>query len=107
MHLKSIQVENRIFEEPILASAISSSAEIVPPNLIPVFGIPEAPSGNGWRFVYYTSSLKVSDGGIIAVRNTGTGSGGEVNIQASEIVLETRGEISASAESRRRRAISP
>ena len=93
----SIQIKNRIFEEPILASAISSSAEVVPSNLPPIFGLPERPSGNAGDLSINTSSLKISDGGIIAVRNTGTGSGGTVEINALEIVLEGAGEISASS----------
>ena len=91
-----IQIENRIFEDPILASAIASSAEIVFANQISAFGLPPLPSGNAGDVTINTPHLSILDGGIVAVRNTGTGNGGELQINAERISLDNGGEISAS-----------
>ncbi len=92
----SILIEGRIFEEPILASAIASSVEEILPLTTEFFEAEFNPRGNAGNVTINASKLKILNGGIVAVRNTGTGNAGSLKINAEEVALNNGGEISAS-----------
>ncbi|AFY58099.1 hypothetical protein Riv7116_5733 [Rivularia sp. PCC 7116] len=80
-------------------SLIISSANILDESLQQFLGVPAIPSGDSGNVTINTPVLKVSDGGEITVRNDGTGKGGILNINANSILLNSKGEITASTQS--------
>ena len=81
----------------LIPSSINSAAILNPvPIIQQVFALPDLPSGDAGNLTIATPRLKVIDGADITVRNDGLGNGGNLNINADSIVLETRGNITAS-----------
>jgi large exoprotein involved in heme utilization and adhesion len=69
---------------------------LVNPFLARFFGLPDKPQGESGSVTLNTEQLIVREGGLISVRNDGTGNAGEININAPLISLENAGSISAS-----------
>lgn len=82
-------------------SLIDSSANIVDPALreqlgLPGTPLPNIPSGTAGDVTIRTKTLLVNNGGLISVRNDGSGDAGTLRIFADSIKLENRGNIAAS-----------
>jgi len=80
-------------------SEIVSSANIVDKSLQQLFGFPSVPSGVSGNVMINTGRLSVSNGGLVNVKNDGTGDGGVAIVNANSIVLDSQGAIAASAQS--------
>jgi filamentous hemagglutinin family protein len=80
-------------------SRIVSTAEIVDPATQAAYGLPPIPSGNAGSLTINTPSLRVTDGAIVSVKNDGPGQAGDIQINASSMVLDTQGRITASTAS--------
>lgn len=76
-------------------SQVTSSANIVDPVLQQALGLPAVPSGASGDVTINTLALRVTDGGLINVRNDGSGDGGTTRINARSIVLDRQGGITA------------
>ncbi|PZD70557.1 hypothetical protein C1752_10564 [Acaryochloris thomasi RCC1774] len=83
------------------SSTINAAIERFNPFLQDFFALPPVPVGDAGTVSLETNSLKVFDGGSIAVTNEGTGVGGEIFVQASSINLEQQSSIAAIAASGR------
>lgn len=77
-------------------SVISSSATFADPVFQAIFGLPAVPTGSSRDVTINTSNLVVSDGGQITVRNDGKGPAGQLEITATNLLVERKGEITAS-----------
>lgn len=79
-----------------IPSFLEASATTVDPVLAALFGLPLVPFGESGDLVINTPILNVTDGGVVAVRNEGTGNGGTLQVNAEQILLNNQAEISAS-----------
>ncbi|MGM3307451.1 filamentous hemagglutinin N-terminal domain-containing protein [Anabaena sp. WFMT] len=80
-------------------SRIGSTALKLSPLFQDLFGLPELPSGNSGSSEIKTPQLRISDQGIISVRNEGPGDAGNLLVRANRIDLEISGTISAATNS--------
>ncbi len=80
-------------------SQIISSAAIADKSLQQLFGLPSVPSGASGNVTINTGRLSVSNGGLVNVKNDGTGDGGVAIVNAKSIVLDSQGALAASAQS--------
>ncbi|MEA5549927.1 S-layer family protein [Anabaena cylindrica UHCC 0172] len=80
-------------------SRIGSSAVRLSPLFQALFGLPELPTGNSGSAEITTPQLRISDQGVIGVRNEGPGDAGNLLLRANRINLETGGTISAATNS--------
>ncbi|MCU0533926.1 MAG: filamentous hemagglutinin N-terminal domain-containing protein [Hydrococcus sp. Prado102] len=96
----SIEVSGQVLDSTNLIgkSQIVASGDLVNPFLARFFGLPDKPQGESGSVTLDTERLTVREGGLISVRNDGTGNAGEININASLISLENVGSISASTQ---------
>ena len=76
-------------------SLITTSANILDPQLREQLNLPDVPSGNAGTITVETPQLQIMDGGQITVRNDGTGDAGNLEIIADTIALENKGGITA------------
>ncbi|NER94601.1 MAG: filamentous hemagglutinin N-terminal domain-containing protein [Symploca sp. SIO1B1] len=88
----------RIGEGTSLRSIIAASAEANLP-IHQIRGLSPIPSGDSGTMTINTPKLIVFEQGRVGVDNQGFGNAGELNINASQILLDTEGIISASTES--------
>lgn len=79
-----------------IPSQISSSAAT---PIIPGFGVAEIPTGNSGNIVINTPVIELSNGGMLNVRNLGTGDAGSLTVNAESLLLDDRGSITASSNS--------
>ena len=86
---------NGMGSEDMPETVITAEARIISPNLRRFFNLPPIPSGNSGSITINTPRLNVTNGGLIAVRNQGTGNAGELKISANQITLENSSQISA------------
>jgi filamentous hemagglutinin family protein len=98
---QSIEVSGQVLDSTNLIgkSQIVASGDLVNPFLARFFGLPDKPQGESGSVTLNTERLTVREGGLISVRNDGTGNAGEININAPLISLENVGSISASTQS--------
>ncbi|MCL1470670.1 filamentous hemagglutinin N-terminal domain-containing protein [Argonema antarcticum] len=80
-------------------SKIDTSGVILSPFLREILGLPPQPSGASGNVTINTPVLRVSDGGLVTVRNDGSGDAGNLTIGAGSIFLDRLGNISASTQS--------
>ncbi len=74
-------------------SLIIASANILDPELRELFKLPAIPSGNSGSVTIATPQLRVMDGGVVTVRNDGTGDAGNLQIKANLVELANNGAI--------------
>jgi len=94
---ESVEV-GRIGEGTSLRSIIAAGAEANLP-IHRIRGLSPIPSGDSGTMTINTPKLIVFEQGRVGVDNQGFGNAGELNINASQILLDTEGIISASTES--------
>lgn len=87
-------IEIRGSSEMGIPSSIAANAIQVDPVLRQLLKLPPLPSGDSGSVTINTPRLSVTDGGLVAVRNEGTGDAGELKISASTITLEDNSLIS-------------
>jgi filamentous hemagglutinin family protein len=75
---------------------VISSANIVDENTQKLFGFPAVPSGASGSVIINTPRLIITDTAQVTVRNDGTGSAGNLQINANSIFLDSKGGITAS-----------
>jgi filamentous hemagglutinin family protein len=80
-------------------SLVTSSATIQDEAFQQAAGLPPVPSGASGDVTIKTLALSVTDGGLINVKNDGSGNAGTVRVNASSIVLENLGGITAATAS--------
>ncbi|AKG24396.1 filamentous hemagglutinin [Calothrix sp. 336/3] len=95
---KSVEVRGRSGGS-ILPARIASSAEILDPVTQAVLKLPAIPTGKAGSLTINTPLLKVTDGGLVTVRNDGPNSAGDLQINANAIFLNNQGIINASTAS--------
>lgn len=78
-----------------LPTSLSANAIQVPEPLRKILKLPPLPSGNSGSVTINTPRLNVTNGGLVAVRNEGTGDAGELRISANKIILDSNSLISA------------
>jgi filamentous hemagglutinin family protein len=76
-------------------SLIDSSANILDEITRQTFGLPDVPTGNSGNVTITTPQLKVSNAGLVNVRNDGPGNPGTLSINADSILLNNLGGITA------------
>lgn len=79
----------------IIPAQVDSSALLRSQSFRDFLGLPDRPSGNSGQVTINTPMLRVTDGGLINVRNDGTGDAGTIEINADAIFLDDQGEITA------------
>ncbi|MEG3437585.1 S-layer family protein [Pannus brasiliensis CCIBt3594] len=80
-------------------SLIISSANKLDPILAATGGLPAIPTGNSGSVTITTPRLIVADGAQVTVRNDGTGSAGNLRVNAGSILLENGAGLTASTSS--------
>jgi filamentous hemagglutinin family protein len=95
---KSIEVTGKSVVDN-LPSQITSAVESLNPFLRARLNLPDVPSGNAGVILINTPNLQVRNGAAITVKNDGTGSAGNLEINANSIVLDNQGSITALARS--------
>ena len=82
---------------PANASFISASALQADAATLEALGLPAVPSGGSGNLTITTPSLIVSDAGFVSAANAGIGlGGGELQIDATSVLLETGGTLATS-----------
>lgn len=76
-------------------SLVTSSATIQDKAFQQAAGLPPVPSGSSGDVTINTGRLSVTDGGLVNVKNDGSGNAGTVRVNAGSIVLENLGGITA------------
>ncbi|MEH2456618.1 S-layer family protein [Nostoc sp.] len=95
---ESIDIKGRA-SKSILPSRVGSTTEILDPVTQAILSLPAIPSGDAGSLTINTPSLRITDGGLMTVKNDGTGSAGDVQINANSIFLDKQGGITASTAS--------
>ncbi len=92
--LKSVEVNGKVsgFVNP---SLITASADIVNPDLQAFLGVPPIPSGISGTLTINTPKLSVMNGGLVSVKNQGSGNAGTLKINSGSIFLNNAGGITA------------
>ena len=83
----------------LLPSLISSSAVLLDPAVLQLYGALPGTSGASGDITINTGRLSVTNGALINVRNNGSGNGGTARVNARSITLDQQGSISATAAS--------
>ncbi len=76
-------------------SLLTSSARVVNKNQQQLFMLPAIPTGMSGDVTINTPKLSVTDGGLVNVKNQGSGNGGTLDINGDTILLNNSGGISA------------
>jgi filamentous hemagglutinin family protein len=74
-------------------SLIIASANILDPELRELLRLPSIPSGDSGSVTIATPQLRIMDGGVVTVRNDGTGDAGNLQIKANLLELANNGGI--------------
>jgi filamentous hemagglutinin family protein len=74
-------------------SLIIASANILDPELRELLRLPSIPSGDSGSVTIATPQLRIMDGGVVTVRNDGTGDAGNLQIKANFLELANNGGI--------------
>ncbi|MDY6940692.1 MAG: S-layer family protein [Cyanobacteriota bacterium] len=80
-------------------SLIDSAAIPVNAAFQVLFGLPPLPSGDSGNVTIRSPAIRVLDGGLLNVRNDGSGNAGTLSAVADDIQLENRGGIVATTQS--------
>ncbi|MGF1541967.1 MAG: filamentous hemagglutinin N-terminal domain-containing protein, partial [Pleurocapsa sp.] len=80
-------------------SEISANAFLFNEQIRADFFLPDVPTGNSGELTINSDRLIVRDGGRIAIQNDGTGNAGTLRVNADFISLDDRGKISAATQS--------
>jgi filamentous hemagglutinin family protein len=80
-------------------SLIDSSANISDKIIREILKLPEVPSGESGDVTINTGRLIVTNGGLVDVRNDGTGNAGKLIVNANSISLDNSGGITAATTS--------
>ena len=94
---ESIMVTGTV-PDSINPSLIIASANILDAELRTLFRLPDVPTANSGSITIATPQLEIMNGGQVTVRNDGTGSAGDLEIRANNIVLSNGGGITAAVE---------
>lgn len=86
-------------EDGQLRAEILSDAPILPEVFRQAAGFPDLPSGDAGSLTINTPGLTVSDGGRVGVGNQGTGTAGDLKIQANRIEVTNEGQITTATAS--------
>ncbi|NES86260.1 MAG: S-layer family protein [Moorea sp. SIO2B7] len=84
---------------PPIPSFIQSAAIVANETFRLFLGLPEIPSGDSGNVTINTPKLRILDGGLINVRNDGTGNAGIILINGDSILLNRQGVITATTAS--------
>jgi filamentous hemagglutinin family protein len=76
-------------------SLIISSGNILDVALQKFLGLNAIPSGASGDVIINTPRLNIANGGLVSVKNDGTGNSGTVRVNADSILLDTKGGITA------------
>ncbi|MBW4511594.1 MAG: filamentous hemagglutinin N-terminal domain-containing protein [Scytonematopsis contorta HA4267-MV1] len=82
-----------------IPSQISSSATTPTLNAILGFGLAQVPRGNSGNVTINSPVIKLSNGGMLNVRNEGIGHAGSLKVNAELMLLDDWGSITASSSS--------
>ncbi len=94
---KSVEVIG-IAGSPFYTSIDSSVVPASPLSRL-VFGLPAVPSGASGDLTMNTPTLKLDNGGILAVTNFGVGNGGNVKVKANTILFDNQASFNATTAS--------
>ncbi|MBP0001769.1 MAG: S-layer family protein [Cyanobacteria bacterium SID2] len=83
----------------INASSIDASANRVEEVTQQIFRVSSVPSGSPGDLEINTPQLNITEGGLVTVRNSGTGRAGRLQVNAEAVLLDDRGGITASTQS--------
>ncbi|MEH1873639.1 S-layer family protein [Nostoc sp.] len=78
-----------------LPSRIGARAELLAPPIRQLLGLPDVITGNTGKLVVNTSRLQITDGAIVGVDHQGIGDAGKLEINAVSIRLDNGGKITA------------
>ncbi|MBN3898006.1 MAG: S-layer family protein [Nostoc sp. NOS(2021)] len=78
-----------------LPSRIGARAELLAPPIRQLFGLPDVITGNTGKFTLNTSRLQITDGAIVGVDHQSIGDAGKLEINAGSIRLDNGGKITA------------
>ncbi|MEH2320340.1 S-layer family protein [Nostoc sp.] len=76
-------------------SRIGARAELLPPPIRQVLGLPDVITGNTGKLILNTSHLQITDGAIVGVDHQGIGDAGKLEINADSIRLDNGGSLTA------------
>ncbi|MBW4616406.1 MAG: filamentous hemagglutinin N-terminal domain-containing protein [Desmonostoc vinosum HA7617-LM4] len=79
-------------------SSIDASVIIFDEAFRRLYNLPPVPSGASGNLTVTTSQLNILDGGVVGVRNDGTGNAGNLVVNANTIRLDRQGRITASTQ---------
>ena len=79
-------------------SSIDASVIIFDQAFQRLYNLPPVPSGSSGNLTLTTSRLNILDGGIVSVRNEGTGNAGNLVVNANTIRLDRQGRITAATQ---------
>jgi len=86
-----VEVSGKLGQASLSSSNISSSAVNPQPLLQERFRLPKLASGNAGSVIINTPILRLTDDGVVTVRNTGTGNGGTAEINSRSLFLDEGG----------------
>ncbi|MEH2066320.1 MAG: S-layer family protein [Nostoc sp.] len=78
-----------------LPSRIGARAELLAPPIRQLFGLPDVITGNTGKFTLNTQRLQITDGAIVGVDHQGIGDAGKLEINADSIRLDNGGSLTA------------
>ena len=81
------------------ATAVESAVSNLDPFLKELLRLPPMASGSAGDVTINTHNLSVTNGGLVSVRNQGTGKAGIAKVNASSIFLDNQGSITATSKS--------
>jgi large exoprotein involved in heme utilization and adhesion len=99
---ESIQVRGTGFNaatQRIEPSSIRSAGILTPPATQQRSGLPATVTGPAGNITLNTPQLQVTDGATVTVRHDSLGNAGTLNVNASEVLLDTGGNLTASTQS--------
>jgi len=91
---ESIEIDGTVADS-INPSLISAFAFVQDPEFQELFGLPAVPSGNSGSVTINTPVLRVTNGGLLGVRNDGPADAGTVVVNADSILVGSGGAITA------------
>ena len=94
----SVEVDGTV-PGALLPSRVNSSAVLLDPVVLQLYGLPPGTSGSSGDITINTGRLSVTNGALINVRNDGSGNGGTARVNARSITLDQQGGITATAAS--------
>lgn len=96
---ESVEVSGILPEQLQIPSFLGSSANIPTLAAQQFYRLPPVPSGASGDVIIDTGWLSVTNGGLVNVRNEGTGNAGTARVNANSILLDNQGGITAATAS--------